>query len=234
MFEGVYRQVSQFAESNRVAIIFNGDDAEFHPAATNFFNSAFLIRPDGNCAGVYHKQKLVIFGEYIPLARWLPFLKWFTPITDGWTAGDQPVVFADGDLACAPLICFEDVFPGVARRAAAGGPDFLVNLTNDGWFRESAEQWQHLANAVFRAVENGLPLVRAANNGITCWVDQHGRVRQVLRGSSGGEYGPGTLALEIPLAQDRQTTFYQRHGNWFAWVCSIMALGYVAWERRRR
>ena len=72
MFEGVYRQVSQFAESNRVAIIFNGDDAEFHPAATNFFNSAFLIRPDGNCAGVYHKQKLVIFGEYIPLARWLP------------------------------------------------------------------------------------------------------------------------------------------------------------------
>jgi apolipoprotein N-acyltransferase len=259
MFEGVYSLVSQFAQSNQVFILFNGNDVEFRPEATNYFNSAFLIRPDGNCAGIYHKQKLVIFGEYIPLVRWMPFLKWFTPITEGWAAGDKPAVFelerrsptrrdpgviepagpeAGAPLRFAPLICFEDVFPGTARRAAAAGPDLLVNLTNDGWFRESAEQWQHLANAVFRAVENGLPLLRAANNGITCLVDQHGRVRTVFRDESGSEYGPGMSAMDLSLPQittNSSTTFYQRHGNWFAWICAVVTLvAAIAGRRLRR
>ncbi len=227
MFDGVYNLISQFAQSNHVAIIFNGDDAEFGPAATNYFNAAFLVGPNGLCTGVYHKQKLVIFGEYIPLVRWLPFLKWFTPIQDGWTPGDKPAVFYGGNFSAAPLICFEDVFSGVARAAAAGRPDFLVNLTNDGWFSDSAEQWQHLANAVFRAVENGLSLIRCTNNGVTCWIDAHGRVRQVFRDSSGSEYGHGTLMIDLPLrpATDKPApTFYQRHGNWFAWGCVIFVL----------
>lgn len=230
MFDGVYSRISEFAQSNGVFILFNGDDAEFRPDATNFFNSAFLIRPDGNCAGIYHKQKLVIFGEYIPLAKWLPFLKWLTPITDGWTPGDKAVMFeltgrdelSRDPLRIAPLICFEDVFPGTARQAAQSSPDFLVNLTNDGWFSDSAEQWQHLANAVFRAVENGIPLVRSANNGITCWIDRHGRVQQIFRDANGSEYGPGTMLMEIPVAaadEKPAPTFYQRHGDWFAWVC---------------
>jgi apolipoprotein N-acyltransferase len=233
MFDGVYTAVSRFAQSNHVAILFNGDDAEFRPDATNFFNSAFLIQPDGKCAGVYHKQKLVIFGEYVPLARWLPFLKYLTPIEGGWTAGDRPVVFAGENFTVAPLICFEDVFPGTTRAAAAAGPDLLINLTNDGWFGESAEQWQHLANAVFRAVENGVPLVRCSNNGITGWIDAHGRVREMLRDKSGSEYAAGALMAEIPLpAQKSEPTFYQRHGDWFAWGCTAVVLG--AWFAGRK
>jgi apolipoprotein N-acyltransferase len=239
MFDGVYDLISRFARTNHVAIIFNGDDTGFGPAATNYYNAAFLINPDGVCTGRYHKQKLVIFGEYIPLVRWLPFLKYFTPIQDGWTPGDQPALFTGENFSAAPLICFEDVFPGVARAAAAGRPDFLVNLTNDGWFSESAEQWQHLANAVFRTVENNLPLVVCANNGITCWVDAHGRIRQVLRNRTGNEYAAGVLNLEIPLAENSQAgapTFYQRHGNWFAWSCTGVALlGWLGgWRKRRR
>jgi apolipoprotein N-acyltransferase len=239
MFDGVYSLVTRFAASNHVAIIFNGDDAEFRPDATNYFNSAFFIRADGNCAGVYHKQKLVIFGEYIPLVRWLPFLKWFTPITDGWSEGDKPAMFTGEHFAAAPLICFEDVFAGVARQAAAGGPDFLVNLTNDGWFRDSAEQWQHLANAVFRAVENGRPLVRAANNGVTGWIDRHGRVQQVFRAADGSEYHAGALLMEIPVGHASEApapTFFQRYGNWFAWLC-LVATGFPAitsWRHRGR
>ena len=237
-FDGAYTAVSRFAQSNHVAIIFNGDDAEFRPDATNFFNAAFFVRPeDGRCAGVYHKQNLVIFGEYVPLARWLPFLKWLTPIEGGWTPGDQPAVFAGGHYTVAPLICFEDVFPGTARRAAASGPDLLVNLTNDGWFSESAEQWQHLANAVFRAVENGLPLVRCANNGVTGWIDEHGRVRQVFRTASGSEYGAGALLMEIPLRPATAAaapTFYQRHGDWFGWSCAAVALAMLVVRRSRR
>ena len=260
MFDGVYNLISRFAQTNQVGIIFNGDDAEFRPDATNYFNAAFLVRPDGNFASVYHKQKLVIFGEYIPLVHWLPFLKWFTPITDGWSAGDKPALFAldwlgespdaqviylnnpssnvpiHRTVIVSPLICFEDVFPGVARRATGGNPDFLVNLTNDGWFSESAEQWQHLANSVFRAVENGLPLVRAANNGISGWVDEHGRVREIFRTAKGSEYGPGTMLMEIPLRPSldlREETFYHRHGNWFAWLCAAITL-YSATARRKQ
>ena len=235
MFDGVYTIISRFAQSNHVAILFNGDDAEFRPDATNFFNSAFLIQPDGKCAGVYHKQKLVIFGEYVPLARWLPFLKYLTPIEGGWTPGDKPVVFAGENFTVAPLICFEDVFPSTTRAAAATGPDLLVNLTNDGWFGESAEQWQHLANAVFRAVENGVPLVRCSNNGITGWIDAHGRLRQIFRTPAGSEYGAGAITLEIPLpAQKSAPTFYQRHGDWFGWSCAIITLVTLAIKRRRQ
>ena len=235
MFDGVYDVISRFAQSNHVAIIFNGDDAEFRPDATNYFNSAFFIGADGRCTGVYHKQNLVIFGEYVPLARWLPFLKYLTPIQGGWTPGDKPVVFAGDNFSAAPLICFEDVFPGTARAASAGEPDFLVNLSNDGWFGDSAEQWQHLANAVFRAVENGRPLVRCSNNGVTGWIDAHGRVRETLRDHSGNEYVAGTLTVEIPLPASTEKptpTFYQRHGNWFAWSCVIIAL--AAWFISRK
>jgi apolipoprotein N-acyltransferase len=236
VFEGVYSAISQFAKSNHVAIIFNGDDAEFRAGATNFYNSAFFIKPDGLCDGVYHKQKLVIFGEYVPLARWLPFLKWFTPIQGGWTPGNQPVVFAGEHFTTAPLICFEDIFPGTTRKAATGLPDFLVNLTNDGWFGEGAEQWQHLANAVFRAVENGRPLVRCANNGVTGWIDEHGRVQLVFRNAAGSEYSAGTLLMQIPLrppAMADGPTFYQRHGDWFGISCSALVLLLLAANWRR-
>jgi apolipoprotein N-acyltransferase len=238
MFDGVYNLISRFAQTNRVAIIFNGDDAEFLPGATNYFNAAFLVRPDGQCAGVYHKQKLVIFGEYVPLAHWLPFLKWFTPIEGGWTSGDRPAVFTGENFSAAPLICFEDCFARTARAASAKSPDLLVNLTNDGWFGESTEQWQHLANAVFRAVENGLPLVRCANNGVTGWIDENGRVQQIFRDAASSEYGSGALLMEIPLRTDAgkpAATFYRRHGDWFAFgCCAATALALAVNQLRRR
>ncbi len=262
-FDGVYSLISHFAESNHVAIIFNGDDVDFSATATNFYNSAFIIQTNGVCNGIYHKQKLVIFGEYVPLANWLPFLKWLTPIEGGWTPGDRPVVFQLSDwnktksshenvirigdnfssseraqpVKLAPLICFEDVFPAVARKVAAtDSPDLMVNLTNDGWFGNSAEQWQHLANAVFRAVENGIPLVRSANNGITGWIDECGRVRQFFQNAHGSEYGAGSLLMEIPVrtASDKNPeTFYQRHGDWFGWGC-LMIFGLTMTIHRQR
>lgn len=240
-----YQAINQFVQSNHVWLILNGDDVEFHPTATNYFNAAFIIGPDGRWRQVYHKRQLVIFGEYVPLANWLPFLKWFTPITGGWTPGDKPVTFElerqttaphDGtieitstpeetssqNVKCAPLICFEDTFPGTARDSARDDVDFLVNLTNDGWFGESAEQWQHMANAVFRAVENGIPLLRCANNGVTCLINGHGRIEQTFRNPQGSEYGRGAMAFEIPLpsaSQKSAPTFYNRHGDWFGWGC---------------
>jgi apolipoprotein N-acyltransferase len=180
--------------------------------------------------------------------NWLPFLQWFTPIVGGWTPGDKTVTFEIArdqnpaeektvtvglneppprkTIKTAALICFEDTFPGTAREASQDDLDFLINLTNDGWFGDSSEQWQHMANSVFRSVENGLPLIRCANNGVTCWIDGYGRVAQIFRDAHDSEYGPGFLTVEIPLLQSTQKsppTFYNRHGDWFGWSCVWIA-----------
>jgi apolipoprotein N-acyltransferase len=247
-----YIAITNLIRAQRVWLILNAEDAVPHPNATNkfdndVFNAAFLFNPDGEFIKVYHKQKLVIFGEYIPLVSWLPFVKWFTPITGSFAAGNEPVQFEitrwgerprepiielnNGSsgasphqvLSTSPLICFEDMFPQLGRRAIQDDTGFLVNLTNDGWFGQSAEQWQHMAGAVFRAVENGVPLVRCCNNGVTCWIDAHGRVREIFRDKSGSVYGAGTLTIDLPL-ETHAPTFYNRHGDWFGWSCVGIAI----------
>jgi apolipoprotein N-acyltransferase len=260
-----YVAITNLVRTHHVWMIFNADDVlpKANPAGNDkydSFNAAFLFDPDGNCAGIYHKRKLVIFGEYIPLVRWLPFVKWFTPITGGYEAGIFPVQFEMNrrgwwpsaktprepqieldngggsprqTVNAAPLICFEDMFPQTARGSAQNDTDFLVNLTNDGWFGEGAEQWQQAAAAIFRAVENGVPLVRCCNNGVTCWIDAHGRLRQIFKDGTGGIYGVGAMMFELPLPDEKPApTFYNRHGDWFGWGCVVVA-GIVFLFRKR-
>ena len=223
-----FNSITGLAQSYHVWIIFNSDDVQFRSDATNSFNSAFLVTPAGRLADIYHKRKLVMFGEYIPLVQWLPMVEYLTPITGSYQPGNRPVTFELENLHAnaAPLICFEDTFPGVARASAGDNVDFLVNLTNDGWFGDSAAQWQHMASAAFRAVENNLPLVRCANNGITCWIDANGRVRDVFRDPKGSAYGAGALTVDIPVTRagaGRDPTFYHRYGDWFGWACVVVA-----------
>jgi apolipoprotein N-acyltransferase len=109
----------------------------------------------------------------------------------------------------------------------------LVNLTNDGWFGEGAAQWQQAATSLFRAVENHVPLVRCANNGLTCWIDARGILREVLRDANGSIYNKGFLTAEIPLPPEgaaQARTFYTRHGDWFGWGCA--GVGGVLLARR--
>ena len=262
-----YAAITNLVRTHHVWMIFNADDAVWRPDARDkndydVFNSAFLFNPDGQLLSVYHKQKLVIFGEYIPLVRWLPFVKWFTPIQGGYEAGDKPATFEIGwgdgwgetpsspdsnekiirlggisphHAKISPLICFEDMFPHTARDSARDDTDFLVNLTNDGWFGAGAEQWQQCAAGIFRAVENGLPLVRSCNNGVTCWIDAHGRVRQIFKDATGTIYGPGWLTLELPLPVEKPApTFYNRHGDWFGWMCVAVTVLVLVFRKNNR
>jgi apolipoprotein N-acyltransferase len=232
--KAMFRQIVALIREHRVWMIFGADDAE-PPAEPSgrfrFYNAAFLFRPDGTLAASYRKQRLVIFGEYVPLARWLPLLKRLTPIEGGFTPGTGPVPFRMPDLQAttSALICFEDNFPHAVRGHVDDETDFLLNLTNNGWFGESAAQWQHAANAVFRAIENRVPLVRCTNNGLTCWVDVNGGLHAVYFPDSENVYAAGHKLVEVPLRDDRprMATFYHRHGDGFGWACCGMTLLFV-------
>jgi apolipoprotein N-acyltransferase len=230
-----YAAITNLIYEHHVWLIFNADDVVPHPNATNendvdVYNAAFLFGPDGGFREVYHKQKLVMFGEYIPLS-WFPLVKWLTPIPDSYKAGNSPGQFPleNFRVSASPLICFEDMFPQSGREAASQGADFLVNLTNDGWFGQSAEQWQHEIGAIFRAVENGVPLLRCCNNGITCWVDGTGREREIFRDEEASAYGSGVMVFDLPL-QKHKPTFYTRYGDWFGWGCVGIALIFLGFK----
>jgi apolipoprotein N-acyltransferase len=231
--EDNFRAITNLIAMHKVWMILGADDAEGRPEARDTsdyqtFNAAFLFNPAGEYVAAYRKQHLVVFGEYLPFARWLPVLRKIIPIPGDFTPGDKLVPF---DLAglrvrLSTLICFEDVIPGLARQAAGDDIDLLLNLTNDGWFGESAAQWQQAASAVFRAVENGVPLVRCTNNGLTCWIDSRGTIREILGGEGKEVYAPGFMTAKIPLpsaGQKRATTFYHRHGDWFGWACVVVS-----------
>ena len=139
-------------------------------------------------------------------------------------------------IKLSTLICFEDTFPHLVREYVEDDTDFLVNLTNNGWFGESASQWQHAAGAALRAVENGVPLLRCCNNGVTCWIDARGQVREIFRDHRGSEYGPGFVTWKIPIfgpGERRGRTFYNRHGDWFGWGC-VMVTGLLVLPRIAR
>ncbi|EEF60213.1 apolipoprotein N-acyltransferase [Pedosphaera parvula Ellin514] len=229
MDDDISQPILDLARKHKVWIIIGADDFKPHPGAvklsdSDFYNSSFLVSPEGEFVASYRKRNLVIFGEYIPLAKWLPFMKYLTIITGSFTPGDRVVPYFLTDLhtRISPLICFEDVFPDLVPEYVSEDTDFLVNLTNNGWFGEGAAQWQHAAAAVFRTVENGVPLVRACNNGLTCWIDSAGRMRQIFRDAQGSIYGPGFMLARIPLlepGEKRIPTFYHQHGDLFGWTC---------------
>jgi len=230
--------IGHLIHRHKAWLVFNADSAEeLAGGEMEYFNSAFFFSPEGRRAGIYHKRRLVIFGEYIPLVHWLPFLRWLTPIGGEFTPGDRPVEFSmtNPPVKMSALICFEDIFAQEARQHVAPDTDFLINLTNDGWFGHAAEQWQQAASAIFRAVENGVPLVRCTNDGLTCWADAQGRIRQSF--SVGGDvYGAGFMIARIPLraAGDQQQTFYNRCGDWFPIACCGIGLGVLAATGRAR
>jgi len=236
----VYRTVTGLAKEHGVWLICNGDDAELPEGAADvsrpdFFNSVFLVSPRGEVLDRYHKRQLVMFGEYVPLVKWLPFLKYLTPIGEGFTPGGKAARFEMRELGltASPLICFEDVFPWLARDAAGTNTDLLVNLTNDGWFGESAEQWQHLANARCRAIETGRPLIRCANNGISCWIDPLGVVHGASYDDGRSVYAEGVKVLRVRVPEQPIDTSYRRRGDWFAWLCVIATVAAFVAARRR-
>ena len=236
-----HRFATQISASSNVDLLLGALDAE----GDQEYNAALLLSEMGQKVQAYRKIHLVPFGEYIPLRHEFPL---FAIVAGQWVPGDFGIgrdytnfSLTNSPVQVAPLICFEDTIGELTRQFVIRGADLLVNVTNDGWFLYSAGSHQHLANAIFRCVETRRPMVRAANTGVTCFIDELGRVTQVLKDDNGSTFTEGVLTGEISVRQDRPLTFYVRHGEIFAQTCTgitIVALVSLLivkrMERRRR
>jgi len=199
----------------------------------DFYNAALLISDGGERVQAYRKVHLVPFGEYVPGRHRVPLLARIVgdQVPGDFSAGREYTVFSltNSDVQVAPLICFEDTIGELVRQFVLStetnpGANLLVDITNDGWFLHSAGSHQHLANAIFRCVETRRPMVRAANTGVTCFVNQSGRVTQVLRDESGSTFTEGVLTGEIKVPTEHDLTFYTRHGELFAKACVVITV----------
>lgn len=186
------------------------------------FNSAFLVDPKGNVKGYYHKQVLLAFGEYIPLASVLSKIPGMPPIGKGFTRGNGPrTLELSPSIKLATLICYEDLMPSLSRRFVAGGEvNLLVNLTNDAWFGNSVAPWQHANLAKWRAIETRRSLVRATNAGLTSIISPTGEIVQTLPA-----FSSGVLIAKVPLLQGK--TPYVRFGDWLSWIVSAASVCFL-------
>ena len=195
------------------------------------YNAALLVSNGGENIQVYRKLHLVPFGEYVPGRHTVPFIARIVgdQVPADFTRGKEPVVFrlTTDEVKVAPLICFEDTLGELARQFVLRGANLLANVTNDGWFLRTAAGRQHLENAVFRCVETRRPMVRAANTGVTCFVNRFGRITQVLLDANGSQFTEGVLTGTLNVPTSGELTFYTRHGELFAKICGGIALFFV-------
>jgi len=219
-----HRFVMDFSASAKTDLLLGTIDFD----SSGDYNAALLVSDGGERVQVYHKVHLVPFGEYVPGRQTLPLLARVVgdQVPSDFSFGKEHTVFqlTNDKARIAPLICFEDTIGDLARQFVLGGANLLANITNDGWFLRSAGSQQHLANAVFRSVETRLPMVRAANTGVTCFINEFGRITQVFVDEHGSQFTDGVLTGEVSIPTGHELTFYVRHGELFAEGCSGIAL----------
>lgn len=182
---------------------------------------AYLLTPDAQGLSAYRKEKLVPFGEFIPF-EWL--LKYVLKDIEvmgslgSFLPGpyNQPLLEAGG-IKLGSTVCYESIFPQLWRRQNKNGAQLFVNITNDAWFFNTAAPYQHLAANVLRAVENGRPVLRAANTGFSAYIDAFGNVKQKSH-----LFTQEILTAGVPLSVTDRVTFYTQWGDWFAWVCAVL------------
>lgn len=198
-----------FQQQLRTYLLFG---SMFRKEGGGLSNSAVLLSPEGKLLSVYDKVHLVPYGEYVPLRRLTPFIEKITVGIGDFVPGRDQTVMKTPFARIGNLICYEIIFPGLVRKFAENGADLLVTITNDAWFGRTAAPYQHFSMAVFRAVENRVPVVRAANTGISGFIDSDGRI---LRQSD--IFVKAALTGELAVGNEK--SFYAEHGDVFAWLC---------------
>jgi apolipoprotein N-acyltransferase len=218
---------ARFAAKNHTAVLFNA----MEPApAGGTYNSAVMVNEEGRLVAQYDKIRLLPFGEYVPLPRWLPGVSAIPAMVGDFTPGAQYTLMPLGDARAGVFICFESAFPSISRNFAQAGADVLVNISNDGYLGQTPVMRQHLANTIFRAVENGRPVVRVTNTGITAYISEHGSVTDATEG-----FRPDVRTWTVRRSIEGKT-FYTRFGDLFVTLCAVISLLVTAicWRDRKR
>jgi apolipoprotein N-acyltransferase len=201
-------------------------DASPDALDNRLYNAAFLVKPDGSLGPVYRKMHLVPFGEYVPLQRLLFFVGPIVDAVSNFTPGDQPVLLPVGDRLVSTAICYEVIYGSLMRRFVRDGSELLTTITNDAWYGRSSAAYQHWDQAAMRAIENGRYLARAANTGVSGFVDPYGRV---LRKSK--LFEPAVLVSDVRLSRAR--TLYTSVGDLIAWVSLVFTAAALLASRRQ-
>ena len=211
--------VANFARMNRTAVLLNS----LEPARDGGDqNSAILVNEEGGIAARYDKIRLMPFGEYVPLPRWLPGASSVRGLVGEFKPGNSFTLMPLGAFRVGVFICIEAAHPSIARTFTHEGADLLINISNDGYLGPTAVMRQHLSNAIFRAVENDRDVVRVTNTGITAYISSDGR--------AGGEtngFQPEVRTWTI-TRKNAGATFYTLHGDVFVYACALISLGIIS------
>ncbi len=227
--EPAYRErIAALARQAGVPLLVGAPAFETDGREVSLRNRVYLFDATGRESGLYDKMHLVPFGEYVPAKRLLSFAGKLVAEVGDFTPGPRRNLFAAEWTRFGTVICYEIVFPDLVRRFVNDGAGFMTTVTNDAWYGRSAASRQHFAQMVFRAVENARPVARAANTGISGFVDARGRILLdtplFVRG-----------AYVADLAPSDERTPYSRWGDWFAWLCTaVSVLGIAAGVTRGR
>jgi apolipoprotein N-acyltransferase len=214
--------VLEIPRQTNAFLLFGTPTYKIQKGRVDHYNSAYLISPSGDLAGKYDKIHLVPFGEYVPLQDLLYFIGSLGEGIGDFKSGKEIFNFSLPQGKFGVLICFEIIFPDLCRKFVKEGANFLVTITNDAWFGRTSAPYQHFSLATFRAVENRVFIARAANTGITGFIDPNGRM--VKKGTLFTEESMnGTIYLS------KNKTFYTLYGDVFAWLCSAVSIFLVAY-----
>ncbi len=205
----------QFTTQHHTSLLFNSQ--ELAPNG-GLYNSAILVNDEGREISQYDKIRLMPFGEYVPLPQWVPGASLIRAIVGDFTPGDKYTLMPVGSIHAGVFICIEAAYPWVARNFASQGALLLINISNDGYLGPTAVMRQHLSNAVFRAVENGLPLLRVTNTGISGYITAAGELRDETAG-----FQRATRIWKIDRWESR-TTFYTRHPNTLVVLSAVITV----------
>ncbi len=210
-------EVQKIAQESGGYLLFGSPALQITSHGERYYNRAYLLNPAGQTIGSYDKAHLVPFGEYVPLSHYFPFtlIGKMVPMVGDFAAGPVGATLSLPEGAIGPLICYEDIFPALSRAQVANGAHLLVNITNDAWFGKTAAAYQHLSMSVLRAAENHVCLARAANTGISAFIDGAGRILWTSK-----LYVPEAHALD--LAWLPGGSLYTKIGDVFAWACVIV------------
>lgn len=226
--------VRRLAAETRTPFIIGSD--QFVPGSggepERYYNAAVLVGPDGQSRDWYRKMQLVPFGEYVPLQSLLFFVAPLVEAVSNFSAGTDAVVFDADGRHISVAICYESVYPSLARQFVQNGSQLLATITNDAWFGRSSAAYQHFQQGAVRAVEQGRFVVRAANTGISGAVDPYGRVMAATP-----LFEAAALTVDVRLLTDR--TIYSYTGDLVVWlglvvVSVVLALTVADWRTSRR